>query len=216
MYSEVWQTHGTVCNYTLINAHLNGVYKGWGVIATMNGTVYQPPWTFRPSCYAMRSPIDTCLVSKKFYKSPLTNYDFGVLVGGLLLKLQNFKKVKLILDTLYITVDRWGNLSKTQSHTTHFRTTHLKTTWNTCLFIQVNYKFVTFVRLCWLILVYIFHTGSYILFVLICISERCASLQVNEFGKVKQSSESSYFALLKVERYLHFRSVWRITSIFIC
>ena len=28
--------------------------------------------------------------------SPLTNYDFGVAVGGLLLKLQNFKKVKLI------------------------------------------------------------------------------------------------------------------------
>ena len=33
---------------------------------------------------------------KKFYKSPLTNYDFGVAMGGLLLKLQNFKKVKLI------------------------------------------------------------------------------------------------------------------------
>ena len=32
----------------------------------------------------------------KFYKSPLTNYDFGVAMGGLLLKLQNFKKVKLI------------------------------------------------------------------------------------------------------------------------
>ena len=41
-------------------------------------------------------PIDTCLVSKKFYKSPLTNYDFGVAIGALLLKLQNFKKVKLI------------------------------------------------------------------------------------------------------------------------
>ena len=41
-------------------------------------------------------PIDTCLVSNKFYKSPLTNYDFGVAIGALLLKLQNFKKVKLI------------------------------------------------------------------------------------------------------------------------
>ena len=28
--------------------------------------------------------------------SPLTNYVFGVAMGGLLLKLQNFKKVKLI------------------------------------------------------------------------------------------------------------------------
>ena len=66
------------------------------MIATMNGIVYQPPSTFRPSCYARRLPIDTCLVSKKFYKSPLTNYDIGVAMGGLLLKLQNFKKVKLI------------------------------------------------------------------------------------------------------------------------
>ena len=33
---------------------------------------------------------------KKFYKSPFTNYDFGVAMGGLLLKLQNLKKVKLI------------------------------------------------------------------------------------------------------------------------
>ena len=88
--------HGTVCNYTLIYAHLNGIYQGWGVIATMNGIVYQPPWTFRSFCYARRLPIDTCLVSTKFYKSPLTNYDFGVAMGGLLLKLQNFKKVKLI------------------------------------------------------------------------------------------------------------------------
>ena len=38
-------------------------------------------------------PIDTCLVSKKFYKSPLTNYVFDVAMGGFLLKLQNFKKV---------------------------------------------------------------------------------------------------------------------------
>ena len=94
--SEVWQMHGTVCNYTLIYTHLNGIYQGWGVIATMNGIVYQPPWTFRPSCCARRLPIDTCLVSKKFYKSPLTNYVFGVAMGGLLLKLQNFKNVKLI------------------------------------------------------------------------------------------------------------------------
>ena len=50
----------------------------------------------RLSCYPRRLPIDTYLVSKKFYKSPLTNYDFGVAMGGLLLKLQNFKKVKLI------------------------------------------------------------------------------------------------------------------------
>ena len=84
------------CNYTLIYAHLNGTYQGWGVIATMNGIVYQPPWTFRPSCYPRRLPIDTCLVSNKFYKSPLTNYGFGVAMGGLPLKLQNFKKVKLI------------------------------------------------------------------------------------------------------------------------
>ena len=61
-----------------------------------NNEWYQPPWTFRPSCYARRLPIDTCLVSKEFYKSPLTNYVFGVAIGGLLLKLQNFKKVKLI------------------------------------------------------------------------------------------------------------------------
>ena len=33
---------------------------------------------------------------KKLYKSPLSNYDFGVAIGGLLSKLQNFKKVKLI------------------------------------------------------------------------------------------------------------------------
>ena len=33
---------------------------------------------------------------KKFYKSPLTNYVFGVAMGSLLLKLQNFKRVKLI------------------------------------------------------------------------------------------------------------------------
>ena len=32
----------TVCNYTLMYAHLNGIYQGWGVIATMNGIVYQP------------------------------------------------------------------------------------------------------------------------------------------------------------------------------
>ena len=88
--------HGTVCNYTLNYAHLNGTYQGWGVIATMYGLVYQPPWTFRPSCYPRMLPIDTCLVSKKFYKSPLTNYDFGGAIGALLLKLQNFKKVKLI------------------------------------------------------------------------------------------------------------------------
>ena len=83
------------CNYTLIYAHV-GTYQGWGVIATTNGIVYQPPWTFRKSCYPRRLPIDTCLVSKKLYKSPLTNYCFGVAMGGLLLKLQNFKKVKLI------------------------------------------------------------------------------------------------------------------------
>ena len=62
---------GTVCNNTLNYAHLNGIYQGWGV-------------------------IETCFVSNKFYKSPLTNYVFGVAMGGLLLKLQNFKKVKLI------------------------------------------------------------------------------------------------------------------------
>ena len=84
------------CNYTLFYAHLNGTYQGWGVIATTNDIMYQPPWTFRPSYYPRRLPIDTCLVSKKFYKSPLTNYGFGVAMGGLLLKLQNFKKVKLI------------------------------------------------------------------------------------------------------------------------
>ena len=35
---------------------------------------------------------------KKIYKSPPTNYDFGVAMGGVLLKLQNFKKVKLIFE----------------------------------------------------------------------------------------------------------------------
>ena len=35
-------------------------------------------------------------IKKKSYKSSLTNYVFGVAIGGLLLKLQNFKKVKLI------------------------------------------------------------------------------------------------------------------------
>ena len=94
--SEVWWMHSTVCNYTLIYAHLNGIYQGWGVIATMNGIVYQPLWTFRPSCYARRLPVDTYLVSKNFYMSPQTNCVFGVAMGGLLLKLQNFKKVKLI------------------------------------------------------------------------------------------------------------------------
>ena len=54
------------------------------------------PVNFQATCYARRLPIDTCLVSKKFYKSPLTNYVFGVAMEGLLLKLQNFKKVKLI------------------------------------------------------------------------------------------------------------------------
>ena len=34
--------HDTVCKYTLTYAHLNGIYQGWGVIATMNGIVYQP------------------------------------------------------------------------------------------------------------------------------------------------------------------------------
>ena len=33
---------------------------------------------------------------KKIYKSPLTNYVFGVAMKGLLLKLHSFKKVKLI------------------------------------------------------------------------------------------------------------------------
>ena len=51
---------------------------------------------FQTILLSRRLPIDTCLVSKKFYKSPLTNYDFGVAMGGLLLKLQNFKMVKLI------------------------------------------------------------------------------------------------------------------------
>ena len=79
-----------------VQLHPEWDLPGWGVIATMNGVVYQPPWTFRPSCYARRLPIDTCLVSEKFYKSPLTNYGFGVAMGGFLLKLQHFKKVKLL------------------------------------------------------------------------------------------------------------------------
>ena len=33
---------------------------------------------------------------KKFYKSPLTKYVFGVAMGGSLLKLKTLKKVKLI------------------------------------------------------------------------------------------------------------------------
>ena len=84
-----------------VQLHPNSCTPEWdlprrGVIATMNGIVYQPHGTLKPSCYLRRLPIDTCLVSKKFYKSPLTNYDFGVAMGGLLLKLQHFKKVKLI------------------------------------------------------------------------------------------------------------------------
>ena len=35
-------------------------------------------------------------IQKKIYKSSLTNHDLVVAMGGLLLKLQNFKKVKLI------------------------------------------------------------------------------------------------------------------------
>ena len=100
--------HGTVCNYTLIYAHLNGTYQGWGVIATMYGLVYQLPWTFRPSYYPRMLPIDTCLVSKKFYKSPLTNYDLGVAIGALPLKLQNFKKVKLIFGHPVCVNDNYG------------------------------------------------------------------------------------------------------------
>ena len=60
------------------------------------------PVNFQTIFYARRLPIDTCLVSKKFYKSPLTNYAFGVAMGGLLLKLQNFKEVKLIFGHLYL------------------------------------------------------------------------------------------------------------------
>ena len=103
--------HGTVCNYTLMYAHLNGIHQGWGVIATMNGIVYQPPWTFRPSYYARRLPIDTCLVSKKFYKSPLSNYVFGIAMGGLLLKQQNVKKVKLIFGHPVYISSRHSNLN---------------------------------------------------------------------------------------------------------
>ena len=84
-----------LCNYTLIYAHLNGIYQGWGVNATMNGIVYQPCELTDHLAMPGRLPIDACLVSKKFYKS-LTNHDFGVAMGGLLLKLQNFKKIKLI------------------------------------------------------------------------------------------------------------------------
>ena len=124
MCSEVWQMHGTVCNYTLMYAHLNGIHQGCGVIATMNGIVYQPPWTFRPSYYARRLPIDTCLVSKKFYKSPLSNYVFGIAMGGLLLKQQNVKKVKLIFGHpvqthVYLSVSLLSLL--TLSHSPHFK-----------------------------------------------------------------------------------------------
>ena len=37
---------------------------------------------------------------KKIYKSPLTNYNFGVAMGRLFLRQQNFKKVKLIFYEL--------------------------------------------------------------------------------------------------------------------
>ena len=48
---------------------------------------------------------------KKFYKFPLTNYDFGVAMGGLLLKLQNFKKVQLILGPLYFIANKYKSLT---------------------------------------------------------------------------------------------------------
>ena len=68
----------TVCNYTLVYAHVNGIYQGWGVIATMNGIVYQP------------HGLSDHLAVLGGYQLIL----FGM--GGLLLKLQNFKKVNLI------------------------------------------------------------------------------------------------------------------------
>ena len=119
--------HCIVCNYTLIYAHLNGIFHEWGVIATMDGLVCQPPWTFRPSCYVRRLPIDTCLVSKKIYKSPLTNYDFGVAMGGLLLKLQNFKKVKLIFGhPVFIGFAKqfWYSQDKMVNHLTQLKNTY--------------------------------------------------------------------------------------------
>ena len=74
-----------------------GSTRDEGVVVTMNGICINPRELsdHLAICYR-RLPIDTCLVSKKFYKSPLTNYAFGVAMGGLLLKLQNCKKVKLI------------------------------------------------------------------------------------------------------------------------
>ena len=63
---------------------------------------------------ARRLPVDTCLVSKKFYKSPLTNYDFGVAMGSFLLKLQHFKKVKLIFGHP-VRLDNIGPFSATQT-----------------------------------------------------------------------------------------------------
>ena len=75
-----------------VQLHLNLCTPEWdlpGMGSDCNNEWYSvsTPGTFRPFCFARRLPIDTCLVSKKFYKSPLTNYDFVVAMGGLLLKL---------------------------------------------------------------------------------------------------------------------------------
>ena len=81
--------HGTVCNYTLIYAHLNGTYQGWGVISTMNSIVYQP----RELSDHLAILEGYQLIHVWYQKnsmSPLTNYDIGVAIGGLLLKLHNF------------------------------------------------------------------------------------------------------------------------------
>ena len=88
---------GTVCNYTLIYAHLNGIYQEWGVIATMNGLVFQPCDKLSDHLAVLGGyQLIHVWYRKKFYKSPPTNYVCGVATGCLLLKLQNFKKVKLI------------------------------------------------------------------------------------------------------------------------
>ena len=86
--------HDTVCNYTQIYAHLNGIYQGWGVIAKMNGIVYNPREL--SDHLAMLGGYQLIHVWYQKNSTSLTNYVFGVAMGGLLFKLQNFKKVKLI------------------------------------------------------------------------------------------------------------------------
>ena len=90
--------HGTVCNYILIYAHLNGIYIVPGMGSDCNNEWYSVcvnPCELSDHLTLLEGYQLIHVWSKKFYKS-LTNYDFSVAMGGLLLQLENFKKVKLI------------------------------------------------------------------------------------------------------------------------